>query len=50
MILDQRATKLQTLKACSVRDSNPGRPESNGSLVNVASNTKGLEYLFDREL
>ena len=31
-LIDQRATKLQSLKVCSVRDSNPGRPESNDSL------------------
>ena len=49
-LVDQRATKLQSLKVCSVRDSNPGRSESNNSLVNVASNPKGLEYFFDREL
>ena len=52
-LIDQRATKLQSLKVCSVRDSNPGRPESNDSLVtckNVALNPKGQEYFFDREL
>ena len=32
-LIDQRATKLQSLEVCSVRDSNPGRPESNDSLV-----------------
>ena len=32
-LVDQRATKLKSLKVCSVRDSNPGRPESNNSLV-----------------
>ena len=52
-LVNQRAAKLQSLKVCSVRDSSPGRPESNDSIVirkNVASNPKGLEYFFDRKL
>ena len=52
-LVDQMAAKLQSLKVCGVRDSNPGRLESNDSIVtckNVASNPKGLEYFFDREL
>ena len=42
-LVEQGAAKLQSLKVCSVRDSNPGRSESKDSLYNVASNPKGLE-------
>ena len=49
-----RASKLWALKVCPGRGSNPGRSESSDSLnklaKNVASNPKGLEYFFDREL
>ena len=34
-LVEQRATKLQSLKVCSVRDSNPGCPESKDSLYNL---------------
>ena len=34
-LVDQRATKLQSLKVCSVRDSNPGRLESNDSVYKL---------------
>ena len=48
-LVEQGAAKLQSLKVCSVWDSNPGRPESNDSIVtckNVASNPKGLDYFL----
>ena len=42
----QRAAKMWAFKVCTVRDSNPGRSESNDSLCNVASNPKGLEIFL----
>ena len=49
-LVDQRAAKLQVLKVCASRDSNPGRPKSNDSLMNVAngvaSNPKCLNFFL----
>ena len=49
-LVDQRAAKLQALKVCASRDSNPGRPKSNDSLINVAngvaSNPKCLNFFL----
>ena len=46
----QEVSKLQALKLCAVRESNPGRSESSDSLhkltKNVASNPKGLEFFL----
>ena len=42
-LLEQGAAKLQSLKVCSVRDSNPGRPKSKDSLCNS-------RIIFDRQL
>ena len=33
-LLEQGAAKVQSLKVCSVRDSNPGHPKSKDSLCN----------------
>ena len=50
VLVDQRAAKLQALKVCSDRDSNPGRPESSDSLNKVAngvaSNPKCLNFFL----
>ena len=43
-LIDQRATKLQSLKVCSVRDSNPGRSESNDSLHKIALKCKLWDF------
>ena len=34
-LVEQGVAKLQSLKVCSVLDSNPGRPESKDSLYNL---------------
>ena len=53
-LVEHGAAKLQSLKVCSVRDSNPGRPESNDSLVyNLQKRSlepKRSRIFFDCEL
>ena len=49
-LVDQRAAKLQVLKVCPSRDSKPGHPKSNDSLMivanGVASNPKCLNFFL----
>ena len=49
----QRATKLQALKVCTVRESNPGRPKSTDSVYESEKHSlepKRSRDFFDRQL